>query len=128
RERGWPVVMGNADDWLLTGIEHEGPSDPEREAQLNAVRQWSLAQLSEEDKAYIAGFAPTVADPLDGSRSLLAFHGSPESFVHVLLPDTPEAEFRQRLGAYTGQLLCGGHTHLQQLRRLGQGFFFNPGS
>ena len=24
--------------------------------------------------------------------------------------------------------MCGGHTHLQQVRRIGDYFFFNPGS
>lgn len=129
RARGWPVVMGNADDFLLNGVAQEGDAvSSEREAKLQTVRAWSVAQLDEADKAYIAGFAPTVSDPLEGGMGLLAFHGSPDSFVHVLLPETPEAEFRERLGAYAGRVLCGGHTHLQFVRRLGPGFFFNPGS
>lgn len=129
RERGWPVVMGNADDWLLTGVEHEGDAaSPERKAKLDAVRAWSLSQLSDEDKAFIAGFAPTVTVPLGGGQSLLAFHGSPTSFVHILLPGTPEAEFRERLAPFAAHMLCGGHTHQQFVRRLGGTFFFNPGS
>ena len=42
-----------------------------------AVRQWSLAQLSEADRAYIAAFTPTVIAPLTPERDLLCFHGSP---------------------------------------------------
>jgi predicted phosphodiesterase len=129
RERGWPVVMGNADDWLITGQASDAEQvSAERQAKLDAVRTWSLAQLSEADKTYIASFTPTVEVPLEAGRKLLAFHGSPASFDDILLPTTPEADFQRLLGAHAGHLLCGGHTHLQQIRRLGDGFFFNPGS
>lgn len=129
RELACPVVMGNADDYLLKGTASDAEAvSPERQAKMDAVRAWSLAQLSEADKAFIASFTPTVTDPLDGTRALLGFHGSPESFDHVLLPTTPEDEFQARLGPYAPSLMCGGHTHLQQVRRLGDTFFFNPGS
>jgi hypothetical protein len=32
------------------------------------------------------------------------------------------------LGGFTAAAFTGGHTHLQQLRRVGDGLFFNPGS
>jgi hypothetical protein len=66
--------------------------------------------------------------PLGDGQGLLAFHGSPTSFVHILLPTTPEAEFRERLAPFAEHILCGGHTHQQFVRRLGGTFFFNPGS
>jgi predicted phosphodiesterase len=125
RELGCPVVMGNADAWLLTGVEtgKEGTS-----AQQLAVRAWSLAQLSADDRAFIAAFQPTVEFPLDNGRRLLCFHGSPDSFDDIILPQTPDDEVQGYLGAYLPRYLCGGHTHLQQIRRLGAEFFFNPGS
>ncbi|HWQ16054.1 MAG TPA: metallophosphoesterase family protein [Roseiflexaceae bacterium] len=129
RALGCPVVMGNADAWLLTG-EETGSEDitPERLRQLHEVRAWSLAQLSEADRAFIAGFAPTIELRLEGGRALLGFHGSPASFDDLILPHTPDEEFRRLLGPYADRLLCGGHTHVQQIRHLGTSFFFNPGS
>jgi predicted phosphodiesterase len=131
RNLGCPVVMGNADAWLLTGEETGNePITAERLAKLNEVRVWSLTQLSADDKAFIAGFQPTVTIPLSSGRDLLCFHGSPTSFDEIILPETPEEKFREVLGAYIPHILTGGHTHLQQLRRLGasESFFFNPGS
>lgn len=125
RELGCPVVLGNADAWLLSG--QPTGSEPVSAAQ-EAVRAWSLAQLSEADRTFIAGFQPTVTLPLGSDRRLLCFHGSPHSFDDVILPETPEEDFTRLLGPYAPALLCGGHTHLQQVRRLGDGFFFNPGS
>ena len=63
RELNCPVVMGNADAWLITG-QHtaagEEPSEHQRE-----VRAWSLAQLSESDVAFIQQFRSTIEIPLE---------------------------------------------------------------
>jgi putative phosphoesterase len=124
RELACPVVLGNADAFLLTGTDgNEAVS-----AQQRAVRQWSLAQLSEADRAFIAAFQPTVEIALPGDRRLRCFHGSPTSFHDIIFPETPEEEVRGMLGAYLPAILTGGHTHLQQLRRLDDSLFFNPGS
>jgi predicted phosphodiesterase len=130
RELGCPVVMGNADDWLLTGEETGSESfSAERLRKMHEIRAWSLAQLSEGDRAFIARFQPTVEIAL-GGRALLCFHGSPASFDDIILPTTPEEEFQGYLGAYVPHIMTGGHTHMQQIRRVGasDSFFFNPGS
>ena len=126
RALGCPIVMGNADAWLLTG---EVTSDNEAiSEQQEAVRQWSLAQLSPADRAFIAAFQPTVELPLEGGRQLLCFHGSPTSFDDLIFPETAEEEFVRLLGPFAPAIFTGGHTHVQQVRRLGETFFFNPGS
>jgi predicted phosphodiesterase len=117
--------MGNADAWMLTGEETGAEATSERQL---AIRQWSLAQLSEADQAFIAGFQPTVELELGGDRRLLCFHGSPHSFDDLIFPETPEEEFQRLLGPFAAFVLTGGHTHLQQIRRLDDTFFFNPGS
>jgi predicted phosphodiesterase len=126
RELGCPVVMGNADAWLLTGEETgaEAPATP----WMLAVREWSLAQLSDDDRRFIAGFAPTVEVPLPAGKKLLCAHGSPRSFDDVILPETPDDQVWRLLGDHVPAIMCGGHTHLQQIRQLGATFFFNPGS
>ena len=131
RDLACPVVMGNADAWLLTGEEtgDEAISDSRRQ-QMDAVRAWSLSRLSEADRAFIAGFQPTVTLSLDGDRRLLCFHGSPHSFDDVILPTTAEADFTALLTPFLPAIQTGGHTHMQQIRRIGRSadFFFNPGS
>lgn len=129
REMACPVVMGNTDAWLLTGhdIEHE-QTPAERLRKLQAIRDWSLSQLTDDDRAFIGQFQPTVTVESETGRRLLCFHGSPASFNDILLPATPEDEFQRLLGDYASFLLAGGHTHLQQVRRIGDSFFFNPGS
>src|SRR5919199_812064 len=126
RALGCPVVMGNADAFLLSGTD-AGAAEPVTEAQLR-VRAWSLAHLSARDVAFIAGFQPTLEVALAGNVPLLCFHGSPNSYHDLIFPETPEETFQRLLGQHSGAIMCGGHTHLQQIRRIGDYFFFNPGS
>jgi predicted phosphodiesterase len=131
RELSCPVVMGNADAWLLTGKETGSEAiAPDRKRKMDDVRAWMLEQLSDDDKAFIAQFHPTVELPLDANHELLCFHGSPKSFDDLIFPHTPEEDVQNMLGTYISHILTGGHTHLQQIRRIGASdtFFFNPGS
>jgi putative phosphoesterase len=131
RQLGCPVVMGNADAWLLSGIDtgNEATSE-ERKQVLDAVRDWSLSQLSAEDQAFIGAFHPTVEIELEAGRALLCFHGSPASFDDILLPEMPQQELYKFLGQYDADVMTGGHTHVQYVRRIGPDarIFFNPGS
>ena len=113
------IVMGNADWYVLTG---DPGAEPETENQRRA-REWTLSQLSAADQDFVRSFAPTVAEP-----PVLAFHGSPGSFDDVILPSTPEEEFRRFLDGHDAPILAGGHTHQQFLRRRGASTFLNPGS
>ncbi len=126
RSLSCPVVMGNADAWLLSGKDTSTVETTT--SKMLAIREWSLSQLAEEDIEFIKGFQPTITISLDNGHTLLCFHGSPRSFDDIILPETPEEEFRQLLGDYQTSFLTGGHTHLQQIRRLDNTFFFNPGS
>jgi putative phosphoesterase len=124
-----PVVMGNADAWLISGEETADEGiPPERLKKMGEIRLWSLSQLTEDDVDFIANFQPTVTIKLENGLDLLCFHGSPVSFDDIILPAAPEEEFQKHLGRYAGHVLTGGHTHAQQIRRLGDFFFFNPGS
>jgi predicted phosphodiesterase len=126
RELGWPVVMGNADDFLLTGAA-KNPAETITPAQLE-VRTWQLAKLSPADIHFIESFEPALAIPLGPGKRLFCFHGSPASFNDIIFADTPEAEFQRLLNPFQSDLLAGGHTHLQMIRRTDNSFFFNPGS
>jgi predicted phosphodiesterase len=129
REIGCPVVLGNADAWLLTGQETGSEQiSAERKVKMDAVRQWSLSQLTAADRACIAAFQPVVSLETGAGQRLLCFHGSPASFDDVILPTTPEDEFERLLGGQAATYFTGGHTHLQWVRRLGDGFYFNPGT
>lgn len=131
RELACPVVMGNADAWLLSGeanTDAEQISDSRR-VMLDHVREWMLdTQLSQSDQDFIATFQPTVEIALEGGRKLLAFHGTPRSFDEVIVPLTSDDEVRTYLQPRDDVIYTGGHTHVQFMRHFGRTFHFNPGS
>ena len=122
---GWPVILGNADDFLL-----ELPTDsPEEitEAQLTK-RAWTLEQLDASHLEQIRSFAPTLDLELDGGVTLRAFHGSPTSYEDVLLPETPDAQAERLWGGSGVDILAGGHTHRQWTRIVDGALYVNPGA
>ena len=124
-----PIVLGNADAWMLTGIETADDGIPEdRLKKMGEIRLWSLSQLTEDDREFIANFQATVTLQPPDQLELLCFHGSPTSFDDVMTPDAPQEVFEKFLGTYADKILTGGHTHAQQIRNIGNHFFFNPGS
>ena len=46
----------------------------------------------------------------------------------IILPDTSEDTLGQLLSGFDATLMTGGHTHTQQLRRVRNAWYFNPGS
>jgi predicted phosphodiesterase len=126
RDLQCPIVMGNADAWLLTGQETSSQEQISQEQR--DVRAWSLEQLSDADRAFIEQFQPTVEVSLEAGKKLLCFHGSPHSFDDILLPITSEEDFQKFLGGEDAALMAGGHTHTQQLRRIHDSWYVNAGS
>ena len=125
RKLGCPVVLGNADAWLLN---KEADSAEPTSTEQREVRAWTLLRLSGRDVDFLRSYLPTVEIELDGRRLLLCFHGSPTSYDDILLPDSPKEKWDQLLGPYSPAIMAGGHTHTQQIRRIKDGLFFNPGS
>lgn len=123
-ELGCPVVLGNADAFVLT-------LDPEAEPVTDEVLEtarWSREQLGERGLELIRGYQPTVEVELGGGRRLLAFHGSPGSYNEILLPSTPEDVVRTALDGTSADVLAGGHVHMQWTRPIAHRVLLNPGS
>jgi predicted phosphodiesterase len=116
-ELGWPVILGNADHFLL---EVPAETNEEISEEQLARRSWSLSQLEKRHLAQIRAFHPTYAR--DG---LLAFHGSPGNFEDILFPETGD-DAPWRVEGYA--LLAGGHTHVQWTTRIADAQYVNPGS
>jgi predicted phosphodiesterase len=125
-----PVVLGNADAYLLTGADTgDEPADDARRRRLAETRDWSLARLSDPDRAFIAAFPMVSAIDLPGDLRLRCAHGTPRSFDEILLPTSPDEAFVAPLAPDGRTLHAGGHTHVQFVRHFpDRTFFLNPGS
>lgn len=121
-----PVVMGNTDAWMLNPTFD--PLEREDGEKILALHRWGLAQLSAEDKAFIATFQPVVEMILPAGQKLLCYHGSPRSNTEIIRADTAESELQIMFSGREATLLAGGHTHTPLLRRFQRSFLLNPGS
>jgi predicted phosphodiesterase len=128
RELGCPVVMGNADAWLLD--PPAARSEDETWRRFEEIDAWCAAQLSTADLAYLRSFRPTVEVPLGEVGTLLCCHGSPRSYDDQILATTPDDELDRLLDGLPPEtaIVAAGHTHAQLLRRHRHRLLLNPGS
>lgn len=126
RGKGWPVVMGNTDAWLLDPQPLAERDDDT--ARVSAIEQWGASQLSAGDLAFVRTFAPTIEIQLGSDATLLCFHGSPRSNTEIIRATTPDEELAPMFAGSSALIFAGGHTHTQMLRRFRQALIINPGS
>lgn len=121
---GCRTVCGNADAFLFEGAADSG--EPVTERQLR-VREWTLSRLDSAHLEFMRSFEPRIELEVEGA-SILCFHGSPQGFDDVLLPEPDGGPLAPFLTSPSVDLLVGGHTHRQWTRRIGGSLFINPGS
>ncbi len=123
RALGCPVVMGNTDAWLLAPPPITGADEID-----HAITRWCVAQLTDEDRAYVGAFPTVIERSLGSGRALLCFHGSPRSFDDTIIATTPADDLDAMLNGYDAAMMAGGHTHIPMLRRHRDCQIINTGS
>ena len=127
RGLGCPVVMGNWDAAFLTGMPRfEDGDDVARK--LVEIGAWWAGALTDDDRAFMADFAPRIEIGLPDDGRMLCFHGSPRSYNDWIFAQTPDADVLKMFGEHGAPVMVGGHTHLQMVRRLPDMLMVNPGS
>lgn len=126
-ELNCPVVMGNTDERMLADYSKGHPSGdvwPGYEQDT-----WSAAQFSEDEKAAIRTFQPTVSLSLDAGVDFLGFHGTPRSHSEYLdMMSRDDEGLLDMFAGYSATIMAGGHSHQQGMRRVRDIILINPGS
>ncbi|HEU5327039.1 MAG TPA: metallophosphoesterase family protein [Thermomicrobiales bacterium] len=118
-----PSLLGNTDNWLLSGTPAHLASTP-----FATITSWCAARLTEADWAYLRACPRTLSVDLAGGQQLLCCHGSPRSYDDVIAATTPDMDLDTMLAGYPATIIAGGHTHIQLLRQHGATRVINPGS
>ena len=118
-------ILGNHDEFMLD--ERLIRSYSEEPVIVEAV-DWCRAELSQAHLNFIASFSRRFELELNGSGTLLLFHGTPQSNMTDLLATTPAERVDELLGGRSATVMAGGHTHLQMLRQHRGTLLVNPGS
>ena len=124
REVGCPVVRGNWDTWVLEGVP---PLQLQAGPKLRDQGDWSGAQLTEPDKAFLRELQSQLELDLGGTK-VLCVHGSPRSVVEDIHATTSDEEVAQMFNGTRPAVLAAGHTHVQLARLHGTTLIVNPGS
>lgn len=126
RELGCPCILGNHDEFLLRpGLAREVYG------KIPAVCEDVECQaeaLTDDDLNYLRSFMPSMFVDLPGGARLMAFHGTPDSNMRMLMSDTSSDELDDIFEGHTADVMIGGHTHEQMLRRHRDMLVVNAGS
>lgn len=122
-DRSIPSVMGNTDQWLLSGDASTASDIPA----MNANARWAVRMLGQQRLAGISELPLRRIIEFD-TVTLALFHGSPRSTTEVISAATPRDSLQTMLNGIDASILVGGHTHVRMLRRIGTAEMVNPGS
>lgn len=123
------AVLGNVDAWLDPEF-HPERAEPPTAIHSRRLRDWTRAQLTAGDLAWLTGLPKSARVDLGAGHILHAFHGSPTSCDAVLSAGMTDTCIEAAIGPsfQTPMILAGGHTHVPLLRSLTCGVLVNPGS
>ena len=116
-------VRGNADRGLVAAFD-----GTERPKLAGPAADWCAAQISADDRDFLAGFEETITVEVDGLGRVLFCHGSPRSDEEIMTARTPAARLDEFMTGVDADVVVCGHTHMQFDREHGGIRVINPGS
>jgi putative phosphoesterase len=129
RERHVPTIMGNYDDGVgferaECGCAYRDPIDQELGQQ---SLEWTKAQTTDANKAFLRGLVRQIRFEADGRRILLV-HGSPRKMNEYLFEDRPLSSFQRLAHGSGADVIAFGHTHMPYVKSVDGVLFVNVGS
>jgi putative phosphoesterase len=112
-------VMGNGDREVLEGAGGLAPAE---------LTAWTAQRLSDEQRALLASFEPTVEVEVDGLGRALFCHGSPRSDTEIITQITLPERLGPMLEGVAADVVVCGHTHHQFDRTIDGRRVVNAGS
>src|SRR5262249_7153863 len=92
------------------------------------LHDWPAEQLSDEQRAFLAGLPETTALDVDELGPVLFCHGSPRSDEEIITERSPDARLEVALAGVSQQVVVHGHTHVAYDREFGLYRLICPGS
>jgi len=124
-----PTVMGNYDDGVGFDRDDCGCAYREEEERARGQRslEWTRAQTTMENKAFLRSLHQEIRFEGDGKRVLLV-HGSPRKLNEYLFEDRPLSSFQRLAASSSADVIVFGHTHKPYTKLVDNVLFVNAGS
>ena len=117
------MIRGNREEYLL---DNKGNREGWKPSSANGTLYYTLEQLTGEDMAFLASL-PTEREVLiQGCPGLYICHGTPGRVRGNVCWE--EGLREKSLEEIPHRYLLGGHSHHQEIYRVGDGSYINPGS
>jgi len=125
RERGWPSVRGNGDEWIIesasAGRLPARGYTPEQMPPpiILQVNDWGAKMLSQESLRFLADLPLEWKTTGPSGKNLVFVHSTPGSAHPIVMPDADESVLTQMLDQAQADILVYGHIHRAYIRAVG---------
>jgi putative phosphoesterase len=92
------------------------------------VARWSGERFDEAQRSFLASLPERQELDVEGVGRVLFCHATPRSDEEIVTPLTPVDRLATILGGVQADVVVGGHTHIQDDRRVGAIRWVNAGS
>ena len=126
-EKGWPVIRGNNEYFLLDYHTPRAPAEWNDHLQF-APTAWLDRQFDQDLKMKIACWPDSLNLRFRDAPPIQVFHGTPQDPWASIHWTSADAEIENQLSGVEADFVICGHTHLPMDRQAGRWRVFNPGS
>jgi putative phosphoesterase len=120
------VIKGNADEWVVRGI-NKGEVPDDALEMMNKEREWTASQLDSDSIKYLKDL-PTELRLEFGKIKVQAFHATPNSLFEVVLPSESDEVLIEKMLKDDADLYIYAHIHKPFIRFLNGKCVMNIGS
>ena len=126
-KKGWPVIRGNNEYFLLDYNTPRAPAEWDDPIQFAPIA-WLDRQFDQELKSRIACWPDSINLRFKDTPPIQVFHGTPNDPWDSIYWTLTDAEIEKLLHNVEADFVICGHTHLPMNRQSGRWRIFNPGS
>jgi len=131
RLRRIPTLMGNHDERIALDLQvcPLAKHSPEEQAARVQAIEYTRAEITLENRRYLAGLTKQLRISFEGTEILLV-HASTRNIDEYVYEDHPEDDLQEMFQSNNADVIVMGHTHLPYVRSIGTGgkFALNAGS
>ncbi|MFL7813082.1 MAG: YfcE family phosphodiesterase [Anaerolineales bacterium] len=127
RKEGITSIQGNFDSKALKIPRKKTKWREKKFPDIFLAMFWAYENLTAPSREYLSELPRDIVMRVGATRVLLT-HGSPASRSEELTMETPASRLQELLDGAGVQVVCCGHSHESMFRKVGDGYFINPGS
>lgn len=127
RALGWPVILGNHEEYVLK-CRHGVPGEDWHSPFWLPVRRLAEDELTADDIAYLESLPRSRAVALPGLPAIRLVHGSLRALNEGLGPWMDDEDLLAAVNGASEPIVIGAHTHRTFERRIGARWVLNCGA